>query len=157
MKFRGHAGYNQVSNVSATTEASPAELINLVFDRVLDCLRQSVREIESGKSCEQTSQRAIELITQGLQAALDFERGGEISKNLAGLYDWSVRQIIMARSKNNAITLGAVIAVMTDLQAGWKSVLDAERAYRGAPASVAQPSADEVAQDAGQPRLRVSA
>ncbi len=159
MKPRGLAGYKEVSNVSAASEASPAELINLVFDRVMDSLKLAVRQIESGRGCEESSQRAIDLITQGLQASLDFERGGEISKNLASLYEWSVRQIIMARSKNNAALLDAVLAVMTDLQAGWRSVLMAERGYRAAPqapAAPATPSDPELGPELGA-RVRVSA
>jgi flagellar protein FliS len=159
MKPRGLAGYKEVSNVSAASEASPAELINLVFDRVIDALKLSVRQIESGKGCEESSQRAIDLITQGLQASLDFERGGEISKNLASLYDWSVRQIIMARSKNNAALLDAVVAVMSDLQDGWRSVLQAERGYQGAPQGPMAPAVKndpEFAAELGS-RLRVSA
>jgi flagellar protein FliS len=156
MKSRGLAGYKEVSNVSAASEASPAELINLVFDRVLDSLKQAVHQIESGKGCQESSQRAIDLITQGLQASLDFERGGDISRNLASLYEWSVRQIIMARSKNNAALLDAVIAVMTDLQDGWRSVVQTETGYRRAPTVPTIPNDLEPTAESA-PRLRVSA
>ena len=51
-----------------------------------------------------------------------YEKGGEIAQNLAALYDWSLREILQARLKNNPLLLSGVIEVFKDLESAWAEI-----------------------------------
>ena len=55
-------------------------------------------------------------------AALDPDRGGDIAKNLAALYDWSTREILTARIKRSPEQLTGVIEVFKSLESAWEEI-----------------------------------
>ena len=78
--------------------------------------------MEEGKEEAEHISKSLDLIQKGLMAALDHEKGGEISKNLASLYDWSIREILKARLKRSPEILTDVIEVIRNLEAAWVEI-----------------------------------
>jgi flagellar protein FliS len=122
MNARNLNAYRNVAAQTAVSEASPIELIVLVYKRLIDNLRLAQKAMEEGKENAEYVSKALDLIQKGLVAALDHEKGGEISKNLAALYDWSVREILKSRLKNSPEMLGDVIEVIRNLEAAWVEI-----------------------------------
>ena len=122
MNARAMKAYKNIAAQTAVTEASPVELIVLVYKRLLDNLRMAQKAMEEGKENAEYISRALDLIQKGLAAALDHEKGGEIAQNLAALYDWSLREILQARLKNNPLLLSGVIEVFKDLESAWAEI-----------------------------------
>jgi flagellar protein FliS len=139
MNARQLNAYKNIAIQTAVSEASPIDLILMVYRRLIDNLRVAQKAIEEGKESAEPVSKALDLIQKGLVAALDHERGGDIAGNLAALYDWSIREILQARLKNNAVMLDGVIAVYKDLEMAWDEI----RAMRSA-AIVGTPASPEL-------------
>ncbi|MFN4986835.1 MAG: flagellar export chaperone FliS [Burkholderiales bacterium] len=122
MNHRVINAYKNVSNQTAVSEASPLELIVMVYKRLIENLRDAQSQIEKGLDAEQSVAKALDLIEKGLMAALDPDRGGDIAKNLAALYDWSTREILTARIKRSPEQLTGVIEVFKGLESAWKEI-----------------------------------
>ena len=114
--------YKTLSNETAVSEASPLELIVMVYKRLIENLRDAQSQIEKGLDAEQSVAKALVLIEKGLMAALDPDRGGDIAKNLAALYDWSTREILTARIKRSPEQLTGVIEVFKSLESAWEEI-----------------------------------
>ena len=64
--------------------------------------------------------KAVDLITTGLEACLDKAQGGEIAENLAVIYDWANREIMLARLRRDPQMLQGVINAMQPLAEAWR-------------------------------------
>jgi flagellar protein FliS len=122
MNARNLNAYRNLAAQTAVSEASPIELIVLVYKRLIDNLRLAQKAMEEGKENAEQISKALDLIQKGLLAALDHEKGGEISKNLAALYDWAIREILKSRLKNSPEILSGVIEVFRNLEAAWAEI-----------------------------------
>lgn len=65
--------------------------------------------------------KAIGLI-DGLRAALDKDRGGEIAANLESLYDYMMRRLVEANLKNDVRRLDEVSGLLDDIRSSWEVV-----------------------------------
>lgn len=122
MNARNLNAYRNLAAQTAVSEASPVELIVLVYKRLIDNLRLAQKTMEEGKEAAEYVSKSLDLIQKGLMAALDHEKGGDIAANLASLYDWAIREILKARLKNNAEMLSGVIEVFRNLEAAWVEI-----------------------------------
>jgi len=122
MNSRALSAYKELSAHTSITEASPVELIILMYKSVIDHLRLTQQAIERGDESADHVSKCLDLIQKGLMAALDYEKGGEIAKNLGSLYDWAIREILTSRLKNNPETLTAVIEVFKNLESAWVEI-----------------------------------
>ena len=119
MLNRALRSYQNLQTETAVRAASPGELIVLVYDRTIEHLRDAARLVREGQDSGGPTQKALDLISEGLIAALDKENGGEIVENLSALYDWAVRTILRARLKRDADMLNDVVNVLTPLRDAW--------------------------------------
>lgn len=122
MNARNLNAYRNLAAQTAVSEASPIELIVLVYKRLIDNLRLAQKAMEENKEGAEHISKSLDLIQKGLMAALDHEKGGEISRNLAALYDWSIREILKARLKRSPEILTDVIEVIRNLEAAWVEI-----------------------------------
>ena len=122
MNARNLNAYRNLAAQTAVSEASPLELIVLVYKRLIDNLRLAQKAMEEDKEDAEHISKSLDLIQKGLLAALDHDKGGEISKNLASLYDWAIREILKARLKRSPETLTGVIEVFRNLEAAWVEI-----------------------------------
>lgn len=122
MNSRALSAYKELSAHTSITEASPVELIILMYKSVIDHLRLTQQAIERGNESADHVSKCLDLIQKGLMAALDYEKGGEIAKNLGSLYNWAIREILTSRLKNNPETLTAVIEVFKNLESAWVEI-----------------------------------
>jgi flagellin-specific chaperone FliS len=73
-----------------------------------------------GADSSETFSKAIDLITKGLASCLDKEKGGEITKNLALIYDWAGKEILRARLRRDPEMIQGVINVFVPLAEAWR-------------------------------------
>jgi flagellar protein FliS len=111
MNARNLNAYRNLAAQTAVSEASPIELIVLVYKRLIDNLRLAQKAMEENKEDAEHISKSLDLI-----------QGGEISKNLASLYDWSIREILKARLKRSPEILTDVIEVIRNLEAAWVEI-----------------------------------
>ena len=124
MLNRARARYQTVNNVGAVTGRSPIELVILIYDRIADKLLAAEAAIAANQRAAlgEAVQQAIDLIEQGLVAALDHDKGGEVSANLGRVYDYCLRRLLQANLWRDVEMLREVGRLLAELREGWEFI-----------------------------------
>ena len=115
-----YAAYSQ----QATTTASPAQLVLMLYDGALarieaarEALEAEPRDLEKVN----TSLHKAQAIVRELQITLDHERGGDIAANLAGLYTYAQGQLVEANVHKAVEPLDEATNVIRPLRDAWEA------------------------------------
>ena len=119
MTTRSHRAYAATQRETSVSSAKPAELVALVYKRLLDHLHSGKIQMNEGWDSSDSLTKAIDLITTGLESCLDKEKGGEIAQNLAFIYDWASKEIIRARVRRDPAIIQGVINALVPLAEAW--------------------------------------
>lgn len=122
---RKHAldAYQQVSVHGGVLDASPHQLISMLFDGAVERIHAAKGALSNndiGNKCTQIA-KAIGIV-DGLRASLDFEAGGEIAVNLDRLYDYIGRRLLTANMNNDAAALDEVLGLLGEIKSAWEAV-----------------------------------
>lgn len=111
------------SNAIATQ--SRGGLIVLLYDGAIKALRQAITALENGNIAAkgQYIGKATDIIIE-LSSVLDMKAGGEIAADLRRLYDFMIAHLTQANFKNDPKMIGEVIALLDDINQGWKAIVD---------------------------------
>ena len=120
MTMRSHRAYAATQRETGVSSARPIDLVVMVYARLLDHLRSAQLQMAEGTDASDSLTKALELITTGLEACLDKAQGGEIAENLAVLYDWANREILLARLRRDSEKLQGVINALQPLSEAWR-------------------------------------
>jgi len=113
---------------TATTTASPGELVLMLFDgalRFMTAAEIGFQEENFARRNEQIHNnilRAQAIITE-LQATLNMEVGGEFSENLYRLYDFMQNQLSQANREKNIEKIKVVVGFVQDIREAWAQML----------------------------------
>ena len=112
--------------------ASQGQLIIMLYDEAIKQLDRAVELLglnSTGKKnpgrIEQVGKAVMkteEIITE-LMVSLDFEQGGEISKNLFSLYTWFNRELLEANIKQDMERVRAVRNMIDELRSAWQEIV----------------------------------
>jgi flagellar protein FliS len=111
--------------------ASQGQLVIILYDEAVKQLNKALDLLELNNSMkkepgriEQISKavmKAEEIITE-LIISLDFEQGGEISKNLFALYTWFNKELIEANIAQDTKRMTTVRNMLSDLRSTWNTI-----------------------------------
>ena len=120
---RGAAAYRNVSVSSAVPYADSVQLIQMLFDGLMVSLADAEGHVERNDIVAKTASigRATKILN-GLQGALDFEKGAEIAINLSDLYDYCVRRLLKASIRNDPSIVREVKGLMGEIQDAWSTL-----------------------------------
>ena len=125
MAFRkkGLASYGEVSVQAGTAYADSVQLIQMLFDGLIDSLAAAEGQIERNEiqAKGESLSRATRIVL-GLQGSLDAEQGGEIAANLADLYDYCTRRLMHANLKNDVEAVQEVKRLIGEIRDAWSQV-----------------------------------
>ena len=127
--------YNNASSTYKETKiktAGQGQLIIMLYDEAVKQLTRAIelmdlndnqkkepgRIEQIGKSIMKTE----EIITE-LMVSLDFEQGGEISKNLFALYSWFNRELLEANIAQDTHRIKTVKDMLADLRETWSKIV----------------------------------
>lgn len=102
----------------------PEHMVVLLLEggqRFLVKLEESLTSDEPGLK-EHFSRKVLAIIEE-LHRRLNHEQGGELVDNLAKLYEWWRREILLAGAEGDAERLRRVHAQMGEVRQGWEYVL----------------------------------
>ncbi len=125
MGLSGALAYNKISATSGVEDADPHMLIQMLIDGAIEKINKA-KYFMNEKKIAQKGQHiswAISIIN-GLQASLDFVKGGEISTNLNDLYEFSTVTLMQANAENSIEKLDAVLKVMGNIREAWMGIRD---------------------------------
>lgn len=125
MAFRkkGLASYGEVNVQAGTAYADSVQLIQMLFDGLIDSLSAAEGQIERKEiqAKGESLSRATRIVL-GLQGSLDLEKGGEIAANLADLYDYCTRRLMHASLKNDVEAVQEVKRLISEIRDAWSQV-----------------------------------
>lgn len=124
----GAAAYARVGVESDVLGASPHRLITLLFDGAAAAIRAAHMHMRAGHAQKkgEAISKALDIVNNGLLAALDMERGGELSQRLAALYDYVARQLLRANLHNDTGALDEAGRILADLGSAWRDIQPAK-------------------------------
>jgi flagellar secretion chaperone FliS len=123
----GAAQYRAVNSHGLVADASPARLVQIMFEQILSQLaiaqgcmerindnRPLAEVVAKGKALG----KAIRLINQ-LNGTLDMERGREIAANLRDLYLYMLNRLTLANVTSDGRLVAEVAALVHQVKVGW--------------------------------------
>lgn len=121
---RGAGAYARVGVESGVMSASPHQLIVMLFDGALASMRAARIHMQSGNVAEKGKaiSKALDIVNNGLMAALDEEKGGEVATRLASLYDYISRLLLAANLHSDEKSLDQAEALLEDVASAWREI-----------------------------------
>jgi flagellar protein FliS len=128
MMNRALNAYARIDTQTAIASASPVQIIVLLYDGAISSLATAKGKMQEMKLAEkgQLISKAISIV-EGLRSVLDFEKGGDIARNLNDLYDYMKRRLASANLKNDQAGLDEVIGLLSNLREAWVELEARER------------------------------
>jgi flagellar protein FliS len=129
------AQYHAVRSHGQVADASPARLVQVMFEHILSNLAiaqgcmERIRDnvpyadvVAKGKAMG----KAVRLIGQ-LDASLNMEQGGQIAENLHNLYLYMLGRLTTANVHNDAQIVSEVSNLVRKIKTGWDQIVKDER------------------------------
>lgn len=118
--------YVNVGIETGVAAADPHRLILMLFDGALVAIARAGSAMDQKQVAEkgQAISQAIDIITNGLKASLDFSHGDELADRLAALYDYMGTRLLQANLHNDAAALSEVSRLLTELKTAWADIAD---------------------------------
>ncbi|MBO1017564.1 flagellar export chaperone FliS [Achromobacter sp. SD115] len=118
--------YAEIGLETQILGASPERLISLLYMGARAAIGQARLHLQEGRATERGAaiSKAIKIVDEGLKTGLNMEAGGEIAANLARLYDYIVRTLLMANLKADPEALETADRLLADLAEAWQTSID---------------------------------
>lgn len=134
VSMRSANTYRTVGLETSVAGADPHQLVGLLFDALLQAMSAAKGAILSGDIAikGRSINRAVRILEEGLKAALDDKRGGDLAVNLRNLYDYCILRLTEANLRNDAAIVDEVITVIQPVADSWGEIRNdaAVRAYQ---------------------------
>lgn len=120
----GSQAYKQVNLETSVSQASPHQLIVLLFDGALNAIRLADLYIQKGDIAGKGKaiSKAINIIDNGLKSCLDLDQGGEIAENLDQLYHYISQQLVLVNLHNDREKLQTCFDLLDNIAQAWREI-----------------------------------
>ncbi len=120
----GVSAYQKVGVDAAVEVADPHKLILLLFAGAEAAIGQARAALQMGQIADKGASisKAIDIISNGLKASLDHDKGGEIALRLEALYDYMVTRLLHANLKNDLKALEEVSGLLEEIHSAWREI-----------------------------------
>ena len=123
VNFRAIEDYGQGSQTTRAMGADKVELIQMLFDGLMESMLNAKGHIEVGAIEEKNKSLArAGRIAIGLQTALDLEKGGDLARNLFELYGYVTRRLVFVNAYNDLGALDEILSLITEISQAWREV-----------------------------------
>lgn len=121
---RGANAYARVGVESGVMSADPHRLIVMLFEGAQTAIRAARIHMQDGNTGEKGKaiSKALDIINNGLAAALDQEKGGDIAERLASLYDYIARLLLTANLRNDEESLNQAEKLLENIASAWREI-----------------------------------
>jgi flagellar protein FliS len=132
---RGAAQYRTVRSHGLVADASPARLVQIMFEHILSelataqgCMERIKNNMPLGEVVAKGKSlgKAIRLINQ-LNATLDMERGRQIAENLRNLYLYMLDRLTLANVTNDPRIVAEAASLVRKVKSGWDKIVADQR------------------------------
>ncbi|HOO32046.1 MAG TPA: flagellar export chaperone FliS [Thermotogota bacterium] len=111
----------------AIETATPAKLVEMLYTGAINFLAQARNAIDASDiSLANDKLVRVQDIIMELNISLDMEKGGEISKNLRGLYNYIYKRLLDANMKKDIKIIDEVSDYIKELRDTWIEAMKKE-------------------------------
>jgi flagellar protein FliS len=121
---RSAGAYQRIHVETSMYAMDQHQIVSLLFDGLLNTLSTARGALLRGDipaKCAAIS-KALRIIEEGLSTGLDKVDGGELAQNLAAVYEYSSRRLILANVQNDDALLQQVQRLIEPIAEGWKTI-----------------------------------
>lgn len=105
---------------NAAMGASPVQLVVMLYDGALRFAEEGKRAmIEKNYEVQNDKLQRAQKIVMELMGSLDFEKGGEIAKNLLGLYEFTLNELIEGNITDSPERIANAQSTLRELREAW--------------------------------------
>ena len=124
LPLRAANAYSRIGVETGVAAANPHSLILMLYDGAAQAVADATRHLCAGSVADKgrAVSRAISIIDEGLKACLDPNAGGEIAAQLAGLYDYMCRRLLLASLKDDRAGFDEVARLIDELRGAWATI-----------------------------------
>ena len=127
MYTQSRVAANAYANVGLETgvvAASPHQLIIMLYEGAELAVRMAIKHMNEGDLAKKSADitKASTIILDGLRAALDTRKGGDLAIQLDALYDYMNKRLMLAHLKNQTAPLEEVLGLLRELHGAWKQI-----------------------------------
>jgi len=121
--FKAMESYGEGNHTSQALVADKVELIQMLFDGLIDSLVTAKGHIQRG-SIEDKNKSLMRAgrIVLGLQGSLDLDKGGDLARNLYELYSYVTRRLVYVNARNDLDALQEVHTLLNEIRQAWRDV-----------------------------------
>jgi flagellar protein FliS len=116
--------YRQVGVQTGVSEASPHQLVTMLFDGLADAMAQASGALNKGDVIAkgQAISKAVRIIQEGLKCSLDMKAGGKIAADLDALYAYISLQLTRANLHNDSALIAECQRLMEPVRQAWVAI-----------------------------------
>jgi flagellar protein FliS len=124
----GARAYARVGVESAVMNASPQQLLTMLFDGAKAAISMARHHMASGDIVAKGNaiSKAVSIIDSGLKASLDADAGGsagaELAANLSSLYDYINQRLLYANLRNDPGLLDEADRLLENIASAWREI-----------------------------------
>lgn len=118
------AAYRNVGLDTDVANATPHKLILMLMEGALLALAKASAHMAENKIPEKglAISNAIDIITNGLGASLNYEAGDELAERLGALYNYMSSRLLYANLHNDRAALDEVAGLLREIKSGWEEI-----------------------------------
>jgi flagellar protein FliS len=116
--------YHQVGVQTGVAAASPHKLVAMLFDGLMDSLAKAqgaMAQQDVEAKCAALG-RAVRIVDEGLNSALDLQQGGELAANLRDLYAYVTLRLTQANLRNDPALIDECKRLVEPLREAWNAI-----------------------------------
>jgi flagellar protein FliS len=125
---------HQVYSRTQAQTAAPGELVLMLYQGAIRFVGAAIEAIEKKDvAAAHTGLVKAQAIVNELAATLDLERGGDVARNLARIYDYLNRRLVEANLAKDAQPAREVQGLLRELLPAWQTAVRQSAASSGRP------------------------
>jgi len=123
---RSASAYKRVSLETSVSQATPHQLVHMLFENLLRNVGAARLAIQSRNIAAKGEyiQKAVRIIDEGLKPALNLKDGGVLADNLSRMYSFCLVRLTEANLQSAEQPLIDILRVIEPLADGWKGIGD---------------------------------
>ena len=121
---RAASVYKRVAAETSVQGADPHQLVDLLFDALLQSLASARGAMARGDVIAkgQAIGKAVRIIEEGLKAGLNVRAGGDLALNLQAIYEYSIRRLTLANLRNDVSILEEADRLIRPIREAWVEI-----------------------------------
>ena len=129
--------YQRINVETSMHTIDQHQLVSLLYEGVLNSIATARGALARGDVLGKVTSisKAIRILEEGLNTALDRVDGGALAENLGALYDYCIHRLTLANARNDDAMMQEVMRLIEPVATGWNEIKKSGASAAETPAS----------------------